>query len=125
VHLVGPVFDNEYGIGKDVVWWSHDLLWIQARYYVGGIEGTQGKCRDSMSAALNLNQAPPRERFAVLRAVFLKTSSFLGHYAVSFERIIASSPSAPSSPGRVAEYVRDSMLMPTCSGNAQLGQGST
>jgi hypothetical protein len=56
------------------------------RYFVGGIDGTHGKCRDRQCTALNFNQAPPRERFAVLRVVFLKVSSFVGHYAMSTDK---------------------------------------
>jgi len=59
---------------------------LVVRYFVGGTEGNHGKCRDSQCTALNFNQAPPRERFAVLRVVLLKISSFVGHFAVSTDK---------------------------------------
>ena len=59
---------------------------IVVKYFVIGIEETHGKCRDSQCTALNFNQAPPRERFAVLRVVFRRISSFVGYYAMSTDK---------------------------------------
>ena len=59
---------------------------IVVRYFVGGIERTHGKCRNSQCTALNFNQTPPREKFALLRVAFLKVSSFVVHYAVSTDK---------------------------------------